>query len=150
MALALLSGLRPAPPWHRRADWPERLAEFLAARSARPFAWGRQDCVTVAADAALLMTGRDPIAGWRGSYADEDGAEAVVQPHGLRGFLMLLMAKFGAPECPVHLAQRGDWAMVSVGNHLVTGIVAGVHVLAPGMRGLVAVPLRRAVIAWAI
>jgi len=96
------------------------------------------------------MTGRDPIAGWRGSYGNEDEAEAVVQPYGLQGFLARLMKQFGAPECPVHLAQRGDWAMVAIGNHLVTGIVTGVHVAAPGMRGLAHVPLHRAVCAWAI
>lgn len=139
------------PPAHMRVEgWPELLADFLCSRTHTPFLWAHNDCVTLAADATLLLTGRDPIALWRGSYADEAGAEAVVQPYGLQGFLARLMVEFGAPECPVHLAQRGDWAMVNVGNHLVTGIVTGAHVAAPGMRGLAHVPLARAVIAWAI
>jgi hypothetical protein len=142
--------VRPTPPWPRRIGWPEDLAAFLAERATRDFEWGVHDCVTLAADAALLITGRDPIAAYRGRYSCEASGEALVGPAGLLPFLRQLMALHGAPECPVALAQRGDWAMVTVGNLLVTGIVLGPTVIAPGAQRLVQVPLRRAVIAWAI
>lgn len=142
--------MRPAARWPRVQGWPERLAAFLAERQERPFAWGEQDCVSLAADAAVVLTGRDPLAAYRGRYESEDDAYALVGEDGLVAFVARLMAEFGAPECPVSLAQRGDWAMVSVGNQFVTGIVAGETVAAPGVRRLAYVPLKRAVAAWAV
>lgn len=142
--------MRPEPPWRRAEGWPERLAEFLAERADVPFEWGSQDCVTVAADACVVLTGRDPIAAYRGLYSSEEGGDAIVGEQGLQAFLARLMAEFGAPECSPSLAQRGDWAMVTVGNQLITGVVVGATVAAPGLRGLAHVPLRRAVCAWAI
>lgn len=142
--------MRPDPRWHRVQGWPERLAEFLAERTPRPFEWGEQDCVSLAADAAVVLTGRDPLATYRGQYADEAEAYRIVGEDGLAAFVGRLMAEFGAPECPVSLAQRGDWALVTVGNHFVTGIVTGSYVAAPGVRRLAHVPLRHAVAAWAI
>ena len=143
--------MRPAARWPRVQGWPERLAEFLALRADRPFEWGEQDCVSLAADAAVVLTGRDPFAAHRGQYTNEDEAyRLVVGEDGLVAFVSRLMAEFGAPECPVSLTQRGDWAMVSVGNQFVTGIVAGETVAAPGVRGLAYVPLKRAVAAWAV
>lgn len=142
--------MRPTPPHPRLQGWPERLAEFFAARQSVPFEWGAQDCVSLASDAALAITGRDPLHRWRGRYASEAEADAIVGEAGLLPFVATLMVDFGAPECPVHLAQRGDWAMVTVGNQLVTGVVTGAFVAAPGARRLAHVPLRRAVAAWAI
>ena len=142
--------MRPDPRWPRVQGWPERLAEFLAERADRPFEWGDQDCVSLAADAAVVLTGRDPLAAYRGRYADEDEAYRLVGPDGLVAFVGRLMEEFGAPECPVSLAQRGDWAMVSVGNQFVTGVVVGDTVAAPGVRRVAYVPLSRAVVAWAV
>lgn len=142
--------MRPLPRFPRLPGWPERLAEFFAARQAQPFAWGAQDCVSLAADAALAITGRDPLAAYRGRYASEDEAYRLVGEEGLVAFVGRLMAEFGAPECEVREAQRGDWAMVSVGNQFCTGVVIGGFVAAPGARRIAHVPLRRAVAAWAV
>jgi len=142
--------VRPEPRWPRVQGWPERLAEFLAERAPREFEWGEQDCVSLAADAAVVLTGRDPLTAYRGRYADEAEAYRLVGEDGLAAFVGRLMEEFGAPECPVRLAQRGDWAMVTVGNHFVTGIVTGSYVAAPGVRRLAHVPLSRAVLAWAV
>lgn len=134
----------------RLPDWTERLAELWSSRIEAPFAWGAQDCVSFAADVALALTGVDPLAEYRGKYHDEETAYQLVGAAGLQAFVARLMAQFGAQECPVAFAQRGDWAMVMVGNHLVTGVVVGETVMAPGARGLAQVPLSRAVIAWGI
>lgn len=142
--------MRPRPAHARVVGWPERLAQYFAERQARPFEWGAHDCMTFAADAVIMLTGRDPIAQWRGAYATEAEGDAIVGPDGLLAFVSRMMGEFGAPECPVELAQRGDWAMVSVGNLLCAGVVTGAFVAAPGARRLAHVPLRRAVAAWAI
>lgn len=142
--------MRPETRHPRFPDWPERLAALWAERAEMPFAWGAQDCVSFAADAALALTGIDPLAEFRGRYEDEESAYKLVGEGGLQAFVSQLMAQFGAQECPVEFAQRGDWAMVLVGNNLVTGVVVGETVMAPGARRLAQVPLSRAVIAWAI
>lgn len=142
--------MRPPVAFRRVPDWPERLAALLAERADVPFEWGAQDCMTFAADAVVALTGRDPIAAWRGAYASEAEGDAIVGPGGLLEFVRRMMVDFGAPECPVDFAQRGDWAMVLVGNQMIAGVVAGAVVAAPGARGLAYVPLRRAVAVWAI
>lgn len=142
--------MRPATQHSRLPDWPERLAGFFADRQDQPFGWGTQDCVSFASDAAMALTGHDPLVAYRGQYATEDEAAAIIGDGDLKRFVAQLMAEFGASECPVVFAQRGDWAMVQIGNQLVTGVVAGEHVAAPGQRRLAFVPLSRAVMAWAI
>jgi hypothetical protein len=131
-------------------DWPERLAALVAARKDTPFAWGANDCCSFAADAALAVTGHDPFALHRGRYATEAGADDVVGPDGLTRFVERLMRDFGAEEVPVAAAQRGDWALLVVGNMPLVGVVLGAQVAAPGVRGLAFVPFRRAERAWGI
>lgn len=142
--------MRTASINQRFPDWTERLAQFFAERQAQPFAWGVQDCVSLAADAAVALTGLDPLTEYRGRYASEAEAEALMGDDDLQAFVARLMAEFGAPECPVNFAQRGDWAMVQVGNQLVTGVVMGGRVAAPGARGVAYVPIKRAICAWVI
>lgn len=134
----------------RLPDWPERLAEIIAARRDVPFAWGVQDCITFAADVSLALTGRDLWAAHRGTYATEAEAERVVGPGGLETFVARLMAGAEAPEINVAEAQRGDWVMLTVGNMPLVGVVLDARVAAPGSDGLAFVPVRRAVRAWAI
>lgn len=134
----------------RFADWPERLAAFLAERTHTPFQLGVNDCVTVAGDAVLRMTGRDPMAAFRGAYRTEQEAEAIMGAGGMEPVLSAAMEAFGAPRCPISFAQRGDWALLLIGNQLICGIVTGDRIAAPAAHGLVYVPPRCAVATWAI
>ena len=134
----------------RLPDWPERLAAFIEARRDLPFEWAVNDCCAMAADAVLAMTGRDFLADFRGCYATEGQAEALMGPGGLEAFLPRLMAAFGAPELVPAEAQRGDVALIGLENQLVCGVVTGPHIAAPGARGLAFVPLRRAAMAWGV
>jgi hypothetical protein len=142
--------MRTPPPWPRLDDWPERLAALVEARRHLPFAWGTQDCVTLAADAVLACTGRDPHVA-RGAYAGEAEAEAILAGEGgLEGWVAATLAAFGAPEIPPALAQRGDWALVVVGNETLCGPVIGESVAVPGTDRLRFVPLARIRRAWAV
>lgn len=134
----------------RVEDWPERLAALVAARMRTPFLWGTHDCCSFAADVAAELTGADPLAGYRGRYGCEAEAEALIGPGGLAPFVEALMAAFGAPPVEVAAAQRGDWALLTVGNMPMVGVVLGGTIAAPGMNGLAFVPARRAQRAWSI
>jgi hypothetical protein len=134
----------------RLPDWPERLAAFIEGRRDLPFEWADNDCCVLAADAVLAMTGRDFLVGFRGRYATEAEAEALMGPGGLEAFLPRVMAAFGAPGVVPAEAQRGDVALIGLENQLVCGVVTGPHIAAPGARGLAFVPLRRATMAWGV
>lgn len=147
-----MNGTRRCADHPRLPDWPERLAALVEARRHAPFAWGRQDCVAFAADAAIAVTGRDPLAAWRGRYGSEAEADAILADHGgdLYRFMVLLMEAFGAPACPPRLAQRGDLALVQLGNLLAVGVVTGGAIAAPGQDGLAFAPPAAARRAWAV
>lgn len=136
----------------RVPDWTERLAEVAAAAREAPFAWGTNDCVMFAADVALAITGRDPGAPWRGRYASEEEAQPLIEAHGgLDGLAAFAMEMIGAPEILPVFAQRGDWALVDLGNEVACGVVLdGDRVGVPGMDGLRHTRLSRALRAWAI
>ena len=134
----------------RLPGWPERLAAFIEARRDQPFDWAVNDCCALAADAVLAMTGRDFLADYRGRYATEEQAEALMGEGGLPAFLPRVLAAFGAVPVPPAEAQRGDVALIGLENQLVCGVVTGPHIAAPGARGLAFVPLRRATMAWGV
>jgi hypothetical protein len=134
----------------RSPNWPEKLAAFVSARREHPFVWGAQDCCTFAADAVIAMTGRDPLADFRGRYSTEDEADAVIGPDGLEAMLAQHLAAFGATEIPPLQAQRGDLALVRVANHTLLGVVIGPTVAAPGLERLAFVRASTALRAWAV
>lgn len=143
--------MRPQPAKRRLLDWPERLAAIVEERREREFSWGVHDCGMFAADVAQALTGEDPAAWLRGRYSSEAELEAIIVPMGgIEAAIEHTMAEFGAPECPPAYAQRGDWALVEVGNDLMTGVVLGDRVAVPGLDRLQFVPLRKALRTWAI
>lgn len=109
----------------RRDDWPERLAEALDAMAPRPFAWGRHDCTTAWADICQAMTDVDPMAEFRGQYADAAAAKEALERIGSNSLYHTMCAKFGAPVRPA-LARRGDPLLVEIQAMKVAGVrVAG-------------------------
>lgn len=61
---------------------PAPLADFLRqSRAVRP-AWGVSDCLMWPADWMLRLTGEDPGAPFRGRYASEAEAEAILAEQG--------------------------------------------------------------------
>lgn len=136
----------------RRAEnWPELLADFLEARRDQPFAWGAQDCMSLAADAVLHMTGLDLLAPHRGAYQTEAEADAIVAAAGgMEALLADLAGRLGLPDRPVRRAQRGDLVLVRVGNHEIAGVVNGSSVAVPGLDRVQFVPTRCILRAWKV
>ena len=142
---------RPPAPRRRLPGWPERLAAIVEEHRATPFAWGTHDCCLFAATVVLALTGHDPAAAWRGTYATEAEAEAIIGPAGLAAFVAGQAAEAGLPELPdPTLAQRGDIALVMVGNMPALGVVVGDLVAAAGTDGVTFVPAGAAIRAWGV
>lgn len=135
----------------RREDWPELLAEALAARADIPFVWGQHDCCTLACDIVELLTGVDPMASLRGRYHDEAGAEALLaEAGGLADLAARLAREAGLGSCHPAFAQRGDVALVEHGNALALGVVAGDAVAVAGPEGTTFLPRETIRAAWSV
>jgi hypothetical protein len=142
--------MRPRSPWRRPEDWPERLAAHVAAHRASGFAWGVHDCATFAADWVRLLHGFDPLAPWRGAYADEAGFLALLGPNGLGGLMATAAQAHGLPEgSPAH-ARRGDVALVRLGNEECAGIVDALDVAVPTLAGIRMAPRRAIARVWSV
>lgn len=134
----------------RREDWPSRLAAALEAARNRPFAWGSHDCGLFAGDCVLAMTDVDPVAMYRGQYADEEGARATMRALSGGGLRTVWNAALGPAMNNVRMAARGDVVLVEVGGVEATGVVAGARVACLSEAGLVMVPAHRIVAAWRV
>jgi len=86
-------------------DWDVRLANAIDGWQTAPFRWGHHDCAMFAARCVAAITGVDPAAAYRETYADEAGAERVLTEVG--GLDAALRARFGEPV-PILCARRGD------------------------------------------
>lgn len=93
------------------------LASFLRAEARRPMIWGVTDCLLTPANWLEARGAGDPAAAWRGTYDDEDGAEAILASHG--GVILLMraaLATVGARLLTdgVREARPGDVAAVMI------------------------------------
>lgn len=137
-------------PAARLPGWPRRLADVVARHADRPFAWGEHDCCTFAADVVEAITGRDPMAAWRGAYVGQLAAARLLREHG--GLLGLVSGVLGEPVAPT-LALRGDVVLYLQPDHAdrpALGVCLGPVFTAPGPAGLAQAPMRLAVHAWRI
>jgi hypothetical protein len=142
---------RPLLAPRRLQAWPELLAAHLAAGRHRPFAWGVHDCATFVADWVRALHGTDPLAAWRGSYDSEAGFDALVAPAGgLAGFVAGVATAQGFPSCPPAFVQRGDVALVRLGNEECLGLVDAKHVAVPTLAGIRLAPRSAILQAWAV
>jgi hypothetical protein len=133
----------------RYQDWPIRLMAVVDGARKRPFSFGAQDCCLFAADCVRAMTGADFAAGFRGTYRTEGEAAQLLEPNG--GVRGLATQALGEPLDTSRLARRGDVVVVRVGQGPdALGVVMGATAVAPGMRGLVEVPMSAWQLAWRV
>jgi len=140
----------------RTVHWATReYHHFLSTRRHRPFAWGSNDCALFCADGIHAMTGVDIAAAFRGKYSDEESAmtsiHEVAGGHTIADAAAWCAEQHGLAEC-VHplMAQRGDLVIVYAAQGLLSGLVDlnGRHVLLPGQRGLVRLPISLVTRSW--
>ncbi len=100
-----------------------------------PFAWEAHDCCTATCGHVLRVTGIDPAAPWRGTYNDEDGAQAIFDQYGgVLGLFSYAMTQAGFVEGENTL---GAAVVAKIGGHEVVGVNMGhmIGFVAPG-RGM--------------
>lgn len=133
--------MNAVPP--RRADWQDALVAYLHACARLPFEPGVFDCALFAAGAIEAMTGFDPAAELRGTYATEEEGFAKIAAAGFADHIEMVARLF--EEIPVSLARPGDLAAVSTpGNLAALAVVQGEHVYVPRARGFGTLPLTQA------
>lgn len=135
----------------RYPDWPARLAAYLAAVKAQPFAWVENDCCSFAANGVQAIKGEDPMAPLRGKYRTEAGAARLIARAG--GLQPLVTRYLGEPMHAPALAGRGDVVLFEMappyGPHAL-GLCVGAQIAAPGADRMVLLPLAAAVAAWRV
>lgn len=91
----------------RLAGWERRLSDYVEQCRSLPFSWGTHDCATFCAGAAQAVTGEDLLEQFRGMYADEESAVAVVAEWAEGDYEKLITSILGEPKA-VNFANRGD------------------------------------------
>lgn len=129
----------------RREDWPEQLAAYLDERRDVPFAWGRQDCASFAGGAVAAMTGEAP------TIPEVQSAEAYarfLRDHGPIDALvdLTLGDRLASPA----FAQRGDVVLLDLDGRDTLGVCLGAEAAAPGLDGMLTVPMAAARAAWRV
>lgn len=135
----------------RQKNWPLLLSAFLREKRKADFVWGENDCLLLAADGVLAITGSDPAAQWRRKYASKEEAVELLKAHG--GVRGIITEGLGIePHHEIMKAMRGDVAMINTPEGHAAGIVddSGQFIAAPnyGGKGLVRVPLAAALKIW--
>lgn len=103
--------------------------------------WGVSDCIMSCADHALLITGKDPAATWRGAYASPEEAADILNSAGGGAALMGLgLATIGVAQtdAPVY----GDLICAQLGPHEIGGLCLGGKGIFRRPAGTVELPLR--------
>ncbi|MFM2042564.1 MAG: hypothetical protein RLY86_1140 [Pseudomonadota bacterium] len=139
----------------RRPDWPERLDRVVGVARHSTFAWGRVDCCLFAADAVVAVTGMDPAAPWRGTYADARTAARLLGRLGGLGGLGATAAgiarRHGWPAVPPAFLGRGDVALVRLDDgRPALAVCLGTALVLPAERGLAKLERDRARSGWRI
>lgn len=128
-------------------EWYGALDAFVAERTSVPFAWGTNDCCSLAADWVQIVRGNDPMAELR-DYTTMLGAYKLLEAEG--GIVTAIDKRLGEHGSGM-FAQVGDVAVVRHGdNQLSAGVCIGSHVVAPGEAGLMMIPINQAEASWRI
>jgi hypothetical protein len=130
----------------RLQDWQIRFEAFCRERISAPFAWGRNDCCTFAADAVQAMTGQDPAPHLR-SHATELQAARVIKEQG--GIAAIATAALGEPR-PTAFGAIGDIVLANIDGRETLTVCNGTNLLAPGVNGMMTVGMETAVKCWRV
>ena len=127
--------------------WSSALNATIAAWRGRTFAWGTDDCVHLAGDCVLAVTGLDPLTDLRGTYTSERGAWRALKRAGYATLAEAVDRRVGN-ACAPGFAHRGDLVLFDGIHGLALGVCVGPQVVAITSAGLAFEPRSIAVAAW--
>ena len=122
---------------NRRQGWEARLDRAIAAGRRAPFQYGGDaphDCLSFPAACIAAVTGVDLYEPFRGRYADEAGARALVP--NIEAFLEETAARLSWPAQDARTARKGDLAAVRLGETFLCAVVYGGLVIPEAPAGL--------------
>lgn len=131
-------------PQMRLPDWRLRLDALIAQRRDLPFQWGLRDCCLWAADVVVSVTGRDPMADYRGRYETEREALRLLRSVGVEN---LAEKRVGFQVAPWR-AWPGDVGVVYEAKMPALVARVGGCWMAQGPKGLVVVNPAAVRMAW--
>ncbi len=116
-------------------NWKSRLAAFLTASAAQPYAIGHHDCALFAAGAVMAVTGHDPGDAFRGRYRSKTGGLRLVRAAGHTDHIAVFAAAL--EEIAPSFAAPGDVAVVMhPQDGPLLGVVQGESIYVLGENGL--------------
>ncbi|MBU0752359.1 MAG: hypothetical protein KJ787_13885 [Gammaproteobacteria bacterium] len=124
----------------RTSDWPERLADVVAAATSRPYRLGEWDCLRFACACIAAMTGEDFWPRFAGEYTTRRAALKAIAAIA-RDLEAAITATLGVSPAPTFSAQRGDLVLFKddAGEHI--GVCLGGSVAVLGPAGLLPLPI---------
>lgn len=102
-----------------------QLNEYLKSAASLAFEYRVHDCCTMPADWAIERGYDDPMRLWRGRYANESAANALIAEYGLLDMWTLGMIDAGIPECDE--PRIGDIGVVECVSHDGAGVVGAIY-----------------------
>jgi hypothetical protein len=132
----------------RRSDWTLLLEVYIDRHRTTPFAWGAHDCVSFAAQwVELAREDLSPLADLGLTHAS--AWEAV---RAMAGRSLLEAVNDWGQLTPIapSFARRGDIALVDCEDRQCLSVCVGEAAAAPGVTGLVLVPMTAARAAWRV
>jgi len=110
----------------RIEGWEQRLDALVAEAQTRDFRYGEWDCALFACASIQAMTGADPGAAFRGTYADEAGcARLLAKVGGLEGGANRIASDHHFAVIPVLMAWRGDVVLARADGKPTLGVCLG-------------------------
>ena len=134
----------------RLSNWYSRLASYIDAVQAVPFAYGQFDCTLFASGAVEAMTGVNLHKDFIGKYKTKSAGLRKLKAMGIDDHIAFAATLF--VEIHPSIAQVGDIAVVEAGGGYGLGVVQGsrVYVTQPDAKGLGVVDLLQAVRAFRV
>ncbi len=101
----------------RKQNWPQLLREAIEEKKHARFQPGTHDCCISACDIVEKMTGVDIAAEFR-DYYDKEGMQFALDEHGgVEKIAEIATKKYGLPEIPPSVAQRGDLLLLNFSDY---------------------------------
>jgi len=133
----------------RVRGWEQALVATTTSKLRTPWGWGSHDCIMMAADCILAVTGEDLARDFRGRYDNEREAWGLLASLGFADIGALVRSRL--PEIETREACRGDVVLMPGEQGEFVAICDGRTAVGPrAPRGINHNPMELATRAWRV